>query len=308
MTRCASFWRKWEEEGNFCGLDPSEVSRIKAYLEFVGKIEKTGLDREFVFQNFSEGAARPLIAIKDDETRLKGVNYVVACLKRKEKVTAGDLQKTLKAWLKSGDDSCSLNARSEKLTNVKFQDQTAPESEKAVQSEKPPERVKEPEACTSPPAPEDPPKPKPAPCKDFHPESGKPGFVCPDLNCHLTVHKIKGRCCTVIDIPVNQLPGNECPLERKERMKGTTPEPFHRASDGLGNTFVKPPAYKIAKSRLSESERDSMTDTLIEHTSFTPRDIEQIDELVKVNREGWSCRFDLVEAAVMMLLAKAEGA
>jgi hypothetical protein len=122
-----------------------------------------------------------------------------------------------------------------------------------------------------------------------------------------------GRVCNVIRIPCNQLPGpdKECPLERKERLKNTAPAGFIRAGELVeeiaGAKVIKPAPYKIAKSRLPDSERDVLVNTLIEHTSFTAKDIEQIDELVKVNREGWACRFDLLEAAVMMLLAKAEG-
>ena len=150
-----------------------------------------------------------------------------------------------------------------------------------------------------------PPPPKPAPCLSLK--------QCPDLNYHIKTEKIRGRVCDVLNLPVNQLPGpdKECPLERKERLKNTAPAGFIRAGELVeeiaGAKVIKPAPYKIAKSRLPDSERDVLVNTLIEHTSFTAKDIEQIDELVKVNREGWACRFDLLEAAVMMLLAKAEG-
>ena len=117
MTRCNDYYRKYVDDGNFCGLGPSEISRIKAYLELIDKIEKTGIEREDAIKRFSAGAARPLIAVGDDETRIKGLNYVVACLKRGEKVTEGDLKKSIRSFY--GDSGkCSVK-QSLKLTNVK---------------------------------------------------------------------------------------------------------------------------------------------------------------------------------------------
>jgi|GEM_PF-2478142 len=190
------------------------------------------------------------------------------------------------------------------------------------------------------------PAPKPNPCRDFHPaQRKKQQFVCPDLDNHLVVEETRGRICTVLNVPIGQLPGNECPLERTQRLKGTAPESpkpvwkcgapcpdgkDHTAGDKCkilgtsckqipqhqcpiicdpftGGKIIKSPPYKITKAKLLDSERDAMVDALLERTQFTPKDIEQIDELVKINREGWSCRYDVIEAAVMMLLAKAEG-
>ena len=133
--------------------------------------------------------------------------------------------------------------------------------------------------------------------------------ICPDLRHHIKKEEAtRGRVCDAINIPINQLPYNECPLDREVRLKGTLPEKFKPASeDGFGNKFIKPAPYVIKKALLTEGERDTATDALIDRTRFTRKDVEQIDELVKVNREGWACRFDLLEAAVMMLLAKAEG-
>lgn len=119
MTRCVSFWNKFEEEGNFCGMSPQSISQVKAYLEIAKKIEKTGIDKETIYLNFPEGAARPLISVKDDETRTKGLNHVVSVLKKGQKINGKELQKTINTWLTDNTTDCSLNARSEKLTNVK---------------------------------------------------------------------------------------------------------------------------------------------------------------------------------------------
>jgi hypothetical protein len=187
------------------------------------------------------------------------------------------------------------------------------------------------------------PAPKPNPCRDFHPAQGKKQqFVCPDLDNHLVVEQVRGRICTVLNIPIGQLPGNECPLERTQRLKGTaseSPKPLSPLSPDAdmkerlkrdeellkqakeqsaftkgteydpftGGKIIKGPPYKITKSKLLDSERDAMVDALLERTQFTPKDIEQIDELVKAGYECITCRFDLVEMAVMQLLAKAEG-
>ena len=137
MSRCVSFWHKFEQEGNFCGMDPTEISRVKAYLEFVGKLNVRGFDKDFIYEKFTAGAARPLIALKDDETRTEALNYVGNCLDRKEKITEGDLKNHIKNLLQKAGKSCSMNARSEKLTNVKIPAQPAPEIEKEPQSEKP---------------------------------------------------------------------------------------------------------------------------------------------------------------------------
>jgi len=343
MSHCIPFWKKFLKEGDFCGLDPAEISRIKAYLEFVEKIEKTGVEQDFIFKNFTAGAARPLLSL-DDETRTKGLNYVVSCLKRQEKVTAKDLQTTINGWLKP--DSCSVGHPEQvdkKLTNVKSSG-VKPDLDRQTISSTPPTAPLHPtlghqirkqevaeaeknqhaaiqEPIVTPPAAPmaaalkekyngnvseeiPPPPPKPAPCTLLK--------QCPDLQSHVKTEKVRGRVCDVIGIPCNQLPGNECPLERKNRLKDTPVAAFVRAGELVeeisGAKIIKPPPLKITKTLLTDGERDTATDALIDRTRFTKKDIEQIDELVKVNREGWTCRFDLVEAAVMMLLAKAEGA
>jgi hypothetical protein len=340
MTYCIDFFRKFKKDGNFCGLDKTQVSRLTAYLEIVELLMKQKIPEEEVYKNFSVSAATPLIAAKGN-AHTEGMNYVTAQLKEGKTVTNGDIQTTLKSCSTTTSKPVSIPKTEEKPKSGKTE-------KPPMGQEQPPVPVwpvggcsiwrdlafcipkvpvtlhpslgqvmaagQEPEERTSPPAPEPvpviqetpPPRPPtPAPCTLLK--------GCPDFKNHIKTEKIRGRVCDVIGIPCNQLPGpdKECPLERKERLKGTPPAAFVRAGELIeeiaGAKIIKPPAYKISKSRLPDSERDTLTDTLIEHTGFTAKDIEQIDELVKVNREGWTCRFDLVEAAVMMLLAKAEG-
>ena len=314
MTHCTDFWHKWRKEPNFCGLSPQSISEIKGYLELVDKIVKTGITEETVFENCPSGACRPLLRLSDDETRVKGLNYIVSCLKRKEKVTQNDLQTTIAGWLKK--EVCKL-PESTQLRRTKepllVETPIAPlhpslaqqvrKQEMAEAEKNQPAPVEEPEPVVVPP----PRPPTPAPCLSLK--------GCPDFQNHIdTSNKILGRVCNVIRIPCNQLPGpdKECPLERKDRLKDTPPAAFVRASGMMDELDaakpIKPVPLKISKVRLTDSERDSYCDALVERTGFTAKDIEQIDELVTAGYDGCKCRFDLVETAVMQYLAKAEGA
>jgi hypothetical protein len=85
-----------------------------------------GIEEDFIFENFPEGPGRVLSNIKDDETRVKALNYVAAALKRGEKVTEKDLRGTLKTWQETSGKSCTVGKRGANLgqprkhfTNVK---------------------------------------------------------------------------------------------------------------------------------------------------------------------------------------------
>lgn len=179
----------------------------------------------------------------------------------------------------------------------------------------PPAETKDPEACTSPPAPEapviqgvPPPRPPtPAPCLS-------PGFkICPDFKNHIDrSNKLKGPVCTEYGQPLNQLPYNgECIFDRKKRLQNTPEAGAIRAGELVeeiaGAKVIKPAPYVIKKTLLTDGERDTATDALIDCTRFTKKDIEQIDELINAGYEGCKCRFDLIETAVMQYLAKVEG-
>lgn len=100
MTHCLDFYRKWKRDQNFCGLRKQEAKDIDTYLSIVEKISGNGagVDSDFVFDHFTAGAARPLIRCKDPEASTKAMNYVIACLKRGEDVTGGDLDATIKVF------------------------------------------------------------------------------------------------------------------------------------------------------------------------------------------------------------------
>jgi len=101
MTHCHDFFRKWKRDGNFCGLRKQDAREMDSYLTLVERIsnEKTGLNADLVFDKFTAGAARPIIRCKDAETETKALNYVIACLKRGEDVTGGDLQATINGFM-----------------------------------------------------------------------------------------------------------------------------------------------------------------------------------------------------------------
>lgn len=162
-------------------------------------------------------------------------------MNRSEKVQAGDLQNLIIAYNKEQKPEKHVEDRPEEFAKVNNEAQTKPEIEIPIQSVKVPEREK---GMI--------PAPKPAPCLS--------GNHCPSGNNHYRADKLRGHVCDVIGVPVNQLPGNECPIERKERMKSVPQNGFQRADgtaeDGLGNTIIKPPPYKIVPVQLTKEQAE----------------------------------------------------
>ena len=212
MTRCTKFHHLYDEVGNFCGMSATSISYYKSYREIVKKLVSRGLDEDFVFENFPEGPGRVVSSIKDDETRTKALNYVAGRLKSREKITEGDLKSSIKVWL--GKNSCPTSknhTRSENLTNVKKEDQSEPEIEKELIIEKVPEIPINCVVVSDSPKPEPfiPPALKKPACQD------RSTFeCCPDLKSHVIIEKVRGRCCGVLGVPVNQIPKDECPIEK----------------------------------------------------------------------------------------------
>jgi hypothetical protein len=91
---CIDFFRKWKREGNFCGLDATEASRMNSYLELVEMLVENEVPEDVVFANFSLFAARPLLKA-GKKKRTKGIRYVTDRLKEGKAVTAHDIQTTL---------------------------------------------------------------------------------------------------------------------------------------------------------------------------------------------------------------------
>ena len=65
MVRCKEFYDLWEETPNWCEKTKGAVSQIDTYLRTVKELTKRGVDREFIFINFKEGAFQSYNKIKD---------------------------------------------------------------------------------------------------------------------------------------------------------------------------------------------------------------------------------------------------
>jgi hypothetical protein len=85
-----------EKEGNFCGLTKSAISMINAYKKLVEEdLASRGLDPEFTFVNFSEGASRGLHKIEDKVLVGKVLDDIASRIKKGGTVTAADV----KTWI-----------------------------------------------------------------------------------------------------------------------------------------------------------------------------------------------------------------
>jgi len=123
---CIDFFRKFKKDGNFCGLDKSQVSRLTAYLEIVELLMKQHIPEEQIYENLSVRAAEPLITAKA-EARTEGLNYVTAQLKEGKKIKTGDIQTSLQ--------SCTCATSEPKAKPVQ---EKKPEPTKAETSQKKP--------------------------------------------------------------------------------------------------------------------------------------------------------------------------
>ena len=274
MTYCTDFFKKFKKEGNFCGLDKSQVSRLMAYLEIVEALVKQKIPEEQIYENFTVNAAEPLISAKGD-AHTDGLNYVTTALKDGKKVTQKDVQSSLKscstATISGGSATVKPKKREpyngtpqrpplpvekpvvkESLTvpppapiaptlKEKYGGNTFAKSEPTVKSEQP---------ALSPGAQaiydESHAIPTKAPCL-----TGQP---CPDPNGQSYVKKeelTRGKVCTLWNLALNQLPGGECPIllrQKKAQEGGFTPagdiDPTNAAK------FVKLAPVKITKAPM----------------------------------------------------------
>ncbi len=132
MTYCIDFFRKFKKEGNFCGLDKTQVSRLNAYLDVVEMLMKQKIAEETVYTNFPVGAARPLLSAKGDE-RTEALNFVTSALKSGKKITQGSLQSNLKQW-KLSPPAGNVD---KKLAKSNFPSEEKPKTEPVVKKQDP---------------------------------------------------------------------------------------------------------------------------------------------------------------------------
>ena len=262
MSYCKEFFHKYEKDGNFCGLDRSQESRINGYLGIVKLLEKQNIPEDDIYKNLTVKACEPLIAAKDD-ARTKGLNYVTSRLKDGEKITAGDLQATFKAWgftsKKSGDNG-------HKKEIVK--EEPAPESCINATTEAPPspiaQTLKERYSITE------------TPIVQIQKEEF---LALPPLS---------------KDAPMSE-------VLKRDALRLAAFTTADQYDPMTGGKFVKREPYKISKALLIDGERDRCIDDLLERTSFTPKDIDIFDDIVKAG--GYGCRFALFEDMVRKLEA-----
>lgn len=260
MSYCYDFFKKFKKEGNFCGLDKSQVSRLMAYLEIVEALVKQKIPEEQIYENFTVNAAEPLISAKG-EAHTDGMNYVTTALKGGKKVTQKDVQSSLK--------SCSTATISGGSATVKPKkppyNGTPPKLDHLVDANKmvPPapiaQTLKEKYAAGLNTVPASlSPEVKPvtavkesltvqpidtkAPCLA--------GQSCPDPSgrSYVKSEVQRGKVCELWNLPLNQLPKGECPilLRQKKAQEGG----FVPAGDIdpiTGGKFVKSPPIKIVK-------------------------------------------------------------
>jgi hypothetical protein len=117
---CYEFIKKFRKEGNFCGLDRAEMSRLEAYIEIVDMLMKQHreLDEKKIIQSFPLGAARVIIPLKD-ERRTKGLCFVADRLLEKKRVTARDLQSNLEISKTKSKTASDSNKSPEKQESEK---------------------------------------------------------------------------------------------------------------------------------------------------------------------------------------------
>lgn len=138
------------------------------------------------------------------------------------------------------------------------------------------------------------------------------GAICTTGN--IITDKVRGKCCKVLSTPLNQLPDYgtgiaECPITRRARLKGTAPEEFATAAGNPSPIKVlhELGGVKIVKTPLTDDEKKALADAFVDRVGRTPKEIQQIDELVNVRYERVSSRFELMDKALSWFLAQAEG-
>lgn len=104
MTRCKEFYDKWEKDPNWCVKCESAVRQIDKFLGFCDELEARGIPAESTKVRLTEGAIRPLSAIKDENHRDQAISHIVSTLNRKtpqggdyvQKLTTKDVAKIIK--------------------------------------------------------------------------------------------------------------------------------------------------------------------------------------------------------------------
>ncbi len=298
MTRCPEFYEKFERDGNFCGLSAPAISQIKAYRELIEKIVKAGIEKNTAYEKFPERAAREVTSLKDDETRLKALNHVVSVLKKGNSVTSAELKAQIKGWLVG---SCTVEKHadnpehvSKNFTMVKSPTEQKPDPAPIQEAPVQPSLA----AQMAGTVPAEPPVHRPPPCLG--------GGGCDQTPSKFITDKVRGNCCDAIGVPLNQLPGNECPYDVKLARKSESA--FVPASSDLSVLAARPtetarPGYKITHHLSTPAEVSDHTQQFIDDLPEAAR--ENVHALLKADK-GVLFDGDPRELIIALLQEKAE--
>jgi hypothetical protein len=110
MVRCDEFYEKFERDGNFCGLDPETVERIRKYRKEMrilkGESTDCRLESPIGDIQISEGALRPLVSLKDsdvakDDSRKQIVKLAKSKIDRGEKpvITGPEIERIIELFV-----------------------------------------------------------------------------------------------------------------------------------------------------------------------------------------------------------------
>jgi hypothetical protein len=297
---CLDYWHKWRKEYNFCGLRDQDAKENDKYLSLVDMIagNGAGLDGDFILEHFTAGAARPLVRCKDDAAYEKTLNYVVACLKKGETITGGDLAATINTFIGK-----STQLRTEKPPlPVEEQPVDPPKTVAQIDQEQARKQEVQEDAKSQQPAfttakelPPSPPDLTP-PCK-----SGKP---CPGDRNYLVKQKVLGDKC---DAGVGSIStATYCPVLRRQYLAS----PEGQAAVAVTRLDMAKPikmgGIRIVKTPLTCEELNQCADDLIERSGFfTEKEVGLVDELIKARYEGIRTRADFLKKAANWFLTSA---
>jgi len=222
MTHCGDKWeRMFESDPESCDMVEDYRRKVQKHLSTLKKIRARGIT--VTVKTFPEGAHRELPK-EDDDIYPDALDYVCHCLERGEKVTAGDLKSTVKAYREKACPSCAIAKNNTNVLSAPTNTDEKPTSSGEVLAD----RLKD----------------KPHGSSAFHtaaqelvakkngiagemfpdgnyleiPDSSIPAWTpalcktgpCPDGRSHTTHDKVRGIVCEQTGQPINQI--SKCPI------------------------------------------------------------------------------------------------
>lgn len=110
--RCEAFYEKWKRCGNFCEKHPDTAEKIDKYLDLVQELADRGVPEERTMGAITERAARPLLAIQDENIRENAISSVQKAIESKKNPITGKFTDKLtsedvSAIVKKENGSCA---------------------------------------------------------------------------------------------------------------------------------------------------------------------------------------------------------